>query len=85
VEIGLQLRPLLVTTLRSIGAAAIVWLVLTLLGGPHMSVPVAIIAVALILPVFLGSLLLSGEIRRHEVAAWWRAGRRIVDRTVGRG
>jgi stage V sporulation protein B len=85
VEIGLQLRPLLVTTLRSIGAAAIVWLVLTLLGGPHMSVPVAIIAVALILPVFLGSLLLSGEIRRHEVAAWWRVGRRIVDRTVGRG
>lgn len=85
VEIGLPLQPLLVTTIRSIGAAAIVWLVLTLLGGSHMSIPVAIIAAALIVPVFLGSLLLSGEIRRDEVTAWWRTVRRIFDRTVGRG
>jgi O-antigen/teichoic acid export membrane protein len=84
-EIGLQVRPLLITAIRSIGAAAAVWLALTLLGGPHMSVPLAIIGATLILPVFLGSLLLSGEIRRHEIAAWWHTGRRIFDRTVGRG
>jgi O-antigen/teichoic acid export membrane protein len=82
VEIGLQLRPLLLTMIRSIGAAAIVWLVLTLLGGSDMSVPVAVIGAALILPVFLGALLLSGEVRFPEIAGWWQAARRIFERTA---
>lgn len=80
-EIGLQLRPILLTSVRSIAAAATVWVALTLLGGPHMSISVAVIAAVLILPVFVGALLLTGEIRRHEVAAW----RQIVRRRLRPG
>ena len=69
--------PLLATCVRSLAAAA-VWLLLVLLGGAQMSALAAATGALLILPVFGGVLILSGEIRPREIAAlgrtagkWW--------------
>ena len=81
-EIGLPVRPLLVTGVRSLIAATAVWLLLVLLGGGHMSPLATVTGIVLTLPVFGGALMISREIRPRDLATLRRNGRQLVTRAV---